>query len=248
MPLFTDGFINTGEDLRAYESSILDVASTEGIEFDKKLDLAEREIGVQITAFLLRQEGTGARKLDNVIVTEPLAQWHALHTLELIFRDAYNSQLNDRYQGKWIKYGALAEDAGRRFFDIGVGISTDPIAKAALPECGAVNGGQLPTTTYFVRVAWQSRFGRLGSLSEAVTVTTNAGQLLSVKAGSNPAGAVGWTLFVGTSGTDLRRQNSSALSAGSTWIIPVSGLVAGAAPAGDPAPDFYITRRRDFRG
>jgi hypothetical protein len=193
-----------------------------------------------------------------VIVTEPLAQWHALHTLELIFRDAYNSQLNDRYQGKWIKYGALAEDAGRRFFDIGVGISTDPITKAALPECGAVNGGQLPTTTYFVRVAWQSRSGRLGSLSEAVTMTTNAGQLLSVKAGSNPAGAVGWTLFVGTalagttftgtSGTDLRRQNSSALSVGSTWIIPISGLVAGAAPAGDPAPDYYITRRRDFRG
>ena len=62
MALFTDGNICSTEDLRQYESSILDVASTEGIELEAKLKLAQREIGVAITAFLLEQE-TGSEQM-----------------------------------------------------------------------------------------------------------------------------------------------------------------------------------------
>ena len=73
MALFTDDSIFNSEDLRKYESSILDMASTERIELDVKLELARREIGVKITEFLLEHEAgvSYARDLTNVVVTEP---------------------------------------------------------------------------------------------------------------------------------------------------------------------------------
>ncbi len=35
-----------------------------------------------------------------VVVTPPLKLWHMFLSLEMVYRDAYNSQLNDRYAGK----------------------------------------------------------------------------------------------------------------------------------------------------
>ena len=87
MALFTDGSICSTENLRQYESSILDVASTEGIELGAKLNLAQREIGVAITAFLLETSAgqNYARELGNIVVTEALAQWLSLQSLALTY-------------------------------------------------------------------------------------------------------------------------------------------------------------------
>ena len=45
-----------------------------------------------------------SRDVKDVVVTEPLRQWHVHRTLALVYRDAYNNQLNNRYQGKWAEY------------------------------------------------------------------------------------------------------------------------------------------------
>src|SRR3954449_5681659 len=201
MALFTDGSICSTEDLRQYESSILDVANTEGIELGAKLKLAQREIGVAITAFLLEQEAgrSYARDLNNIVVTDALAQWLSLQSLALTYRDVYNIQNNDRYLGKWKEYDRLAEAASARFFQVGVGITGDPVGKALLPDCGSAGGGTLPLSSYYVQVAWQSAVGSIGAPSDALPVTTNPGTLLTVRAVKPPVNAIGWLVYVGQS-------------------------------------------------
>src|SRR4030095_8759694 len=142
MALFTDGTISTTEDLRNYETSVLDVAHTEGIDLQAKLELAKREVRVELTSFLLnRSFALGpSRELTNVIVTEPLVQWHSVHSLALTYRDAYNSQLNDRYRGKGKEYASASRRAMDLLFGVGVGISYDPAQKASAPECGVTPG------------------------------------------------------------------------------------------------------------
>jgi len=249
MALFTDSNICTTEDLRQYESSILDVASTEGIELAAKLKLAQREIGVAITAFLLEHEAgvTYARDLSSVVVTDALAQWLSLQSLALIYRDVYNVQNNDRYLGKWKEYERLAEAASARFYQVGVGITGDPVAQSSLPDCGSVGGGTLPLSTYYVQTAWQSAFGNVGAPSEALPVTTDPGTLLTVKAVRPPANAVGWFAYAGQSEDEMRRQSATTLAIGTTWTLPVGGLGGGFDGVAGQVPDFFVTRSSALR-
>lgn len=251
MSLFNDGNLTTSEDLRAVESAILDVASTEGIELDKKLQVATREIGARITEFLLDNgdNPARARDLQNVVVTEPLRDWHIAHTLAVIFRDAYSSQLNDRYAAKCAEYERRAREAARRLFAIGVGLSSDPVPGAELPQCGTANGGVLPARNYAVQVCWQSASGRTGGLSEPVVVHVAAGQLMTVKAMKAPEVAAGWNVYVGYQGGDVVKQNASAIVPGATWIMPVDGLSdSSTGQHQEQVPDSYVMRNRIFRG
>ncbi len=51
--LLTDGNPNDTDDLRVYESAILDVANTEAIDLDAKLGLATEEISEDVLDVLL---------------------------------------------------------------------------------------------------------------------------------------------------------------------------------------------------
>ena len=97
MALFTDGPASNIEDLTAQDSQLLNVANSEGIDVTVKLALAQEAIGIHLEGLL----GEGPhRSLRHVVVTPPLRLWHTYRTLESVYRDAYNSQLNDRYAGK----------------------------------------------------------------------------------------------------------------------------------------------------
>ncbi|MGH9632517.1 MAG: hypothetical protein ACRD7E_29780 [Bryobacteraceae bacterium] len=143
MSLFSDGLISSIEDLRKYDSSILDVASTEGIDLDSKLELSQSEIGIELIAFLLGHapEIGRRRDLSHIYVTEPLRHWHALNTLELSYLDAHNTQLNDRYRGKTKEYSRAARKAASLLYSNGVGVVSSPIPKAGAPECATISGG-----------------------------------------------------------------------------------------------------------
>ncbi len=246
MALFSDGQITTIDDLRQYESSVLDVANSEGIDLDAKLQLADRELGVQLTEFLLQERSCPepARSLNRVVVTEPLAQWHSSHSLALIYRDAYNSQLNDRYLGKWTEYDKLARAAKSRCLEMGIGIVSDPIAQAELPDCGATSGGSLLAQTYYIQVAWQNASGGVGAPSDLLPVNCNASTVLSVTPVHPPASATGWFIYAGLTDSTVRCQNVTPLVLGSTWFSPVTGLGSGVdSPAGQK-PESYIKQRR----
>src|SRR3984957_790763 len=140
MALFNDGPISTAADLQQYENSILTVASAENIDLGSKLMLAQQELANEVALCLLRrpqrcdqslwEDSSGflsSRDLTNVVVTDPLRKWHVHRTLALVYRDAYNNQLNNRYQGKWAEYETLAKASARVYFQIGVGLVADPV-------------------------------------------------------------------------------------------------------------------------
>jgi len=158
MALITDGQINTANDLRCYESSLFDTASAEGIDLSTKLVLADRELEVEVNRWLERECVDTNIEIRNVVVTEPLRQWHALHTLSLVFRDAYHQQLNDRFRGKWNEYTRLSAGASAALFERGLGVVRSPIPRAQRPDATITVGG-LAAATYYVRVAWNNDAG-----------------------------------------------------------------------------------------
>ena len=142
MALFTDGPISDAVDLQRYENDILNVATTEGIDLGAKIVLAQQDLANQVILFLLRrwplrQSPFGVRRgreVNDVVVTGPIRQWHVHKTLALVYRDAYNNQLNDRYQGKWKEYEQLAKASENTYFQIGVGLVADPVPQAVSPN------------------------------------------------------------------------------------------------------------------
>src|SRR5664279_3386892 len=107
MALFIDGPVSSVDDLAAQDSQLLDVANVEGIDVTQKLALAQDELALELNALLTRLGYTGQffwlapqPDIGSVVVTPALKLWHTFCSLEMVYSEAYNSQLNDRYAGK----------------------------------------------------------------------------------------------------------------------------------------------------
>ena len=239
MALFTDGNISTIEDLKAAETEILEVSGTEGIDLSAKLEAAAAEIASDLTAFLLGEQEACAMDLKGVVVTPLLAQWHVRRTVANVYRDAYHHQLNDRHKGKWQLYEELAGSAGFKLRQVGVGIVTSPIPRAPKPEGGGAPGSG-PPGTYYVQVAWTGAGNIEGAASDALVVDVPLGNTLIVRGGEAPSGVEAWNVYVGTSEGACMRQNADPLPAGATWMLPPSGIQAGASAGEGQGPDYYV--------
>lgn len=213
MALFTDGNITTIHDLTAHDSGLMNLAGVEGIDLTVKLALAQEELGVELAALM-----PADTRLECVVVTPPLKLWHAFHTLELIYRDAYNNQLNDRYKGKWEQYRELAAWAAGKLLQTGVGITANPVPQAQTPQVGVMVAGAELERTVYVSVAWVNAEGEQGAASAWERVLVPAGCMVTVKAVRPPAVAAGWHVYAGTNPAELSRQNTALLEIGSTWV------------------------------
>src|SRR5260370_29781411 len=147
MAIFTDGSISTISDLTNHDSTLLDVANTESIDLSTKLTLAQEEIEVELTALFERSKSVftpliGQAPLDtsHLAVTPAVRLWHIFQTLASVYRDAYYSQLNDRYKGKWNEYRSLAKWAQAKLLETGVGIVFDPLSRASGPTLSLLPG------------------------------------------------------------------------------------------------------------
>jgi hypothetical protein len=247
--LLTDGNPNTTEDLRVYESAILDVASTEMINLDTKLRLATEEISEIVLNILLDHSSiaTGAdlqrRSLgvSDVVVTRQLKRWHALHTLAIFYRDAFNNQLNDRYRVKWNEYQRLARGAREITLQFGIGLVSSPIPQAGTPLLDVVPG-LLPATTYYVQISWVSAAGHEGTPSVVTAFEAPLASLLTVINGTPvPAVAAGFNIYVGLSDSTATLQNSTPIAIGQTFTEASTGLITGVPAGTGQLPDFYIT-------
>ena len=239
MALVIDGGINSTADLQSYESSILDVASSEGIDLAAKLGLAQRELEVQLSMWLARESPEASLGVGNIVVTDPLRQWHALHSLSLTYRDVYHHQLNDRFRGKWTEYSRLSESAATFLFECGLGIVRVPLRRAERPDVSLTPGG-MAAATYYVRVSWCNALGSEGAPSETVAAFAPDGWVISVRANNPPSAATGWNIYAGLSDEGLSRQNASPTSIDATWRLEPSGLLTGQPVTAGQAPDYYM--------
>ncbi len=258
MALFNDGPVISTADLETYENGIFSIASVETIDLAGKIALAQSDIANQILLFLTRRMRRGGgldgpwnfrrrRDVNDVVVSEPLQQWHAHHTLAMVYRDAYNNQLNDRYLGKWTEYQKLAKASSQRYFQLGVGVAADPIPKAAVPALSTISGiGS--AGTFYVEVTWINQAGQEGGASDMSQITTSDGQQLVVAALSAPSNAAGWNTYVGLSPETIGLQNSAPIGINAGWTMAV-GLQNGVQPGeGQAATWFFVDHREMQRG
>ena len=252
MALFTDAPISTLDQLAAQDSAALDVASTEGIDATAKISLAQDELGIEINAAACRFPFSPASssvwwpgmvltttlQLSSIAVTPPLRLWHTFRTLELIYRDAYNTQLNDRYLGKWRAYTDLAKWACSMLMQTGVGIVSDPVAVAQSPQVDVI-AGIFQAGTYFVQMAWLNARGEEGMASAVTSAAALDQSSIQVTAQSPPANATVWNVYAGTSIDAITLQHPVPITIGQPWLLPTSGLVSGRGPGIGQAPNYY---------
>lgn len=240
MALFTDGAISTIEDLHGVDTPLLEVASVEGIDVSRKLSVAQGELEVELEALLSRMAtqpydpvvSSGKTWTGRVVVTPPLKLWHMYRTLEAVYRDAYHSQLNDRYGARRDEYHELAKWAYDKLLQSGVGMTADPIPEAPAPVVRAAPGG-LPDGTYYVGASWTNAAGEEGACSVPSAITT-AGSAFTVTHGEAPGNATGWNVYLGVGPQAMLRQNGAALGLSETWTQPdeiANGKAAGTGQA-----------------
>jgi hypothetical protein len=230
MALFTDGPASTIEDLAAQDSQLLSVANSEGIDLTVKLGLAQEAIGLELEELLRR--GSGFR-LSHVVVTPAVRLWHTYRTLESVYRDAYHSQLNDRYAAKRDQFRELSKWAYNRVIQAGVGIAPTPVRKAPGLNLQPV-AGALPDGTYYVSMAWVNAAGEEGASSAPAAIETVGGAFAAYPPVA-PAEAAGWNVYAGTAPECMTRQNGPRLASGETWVAQ-SVTAAGARPGDGQNP------------
>jgi hypothetical protein len=241
MALFTDGAIASIEDLRGHDTQLLNVATVEGIDVTRKLALAQEELGVEVAGLLGQAMRSGQLTappaIEQVVVTPTLKLWHIFRTLEMFYRDAYNSQLNDRYAGKRDEYHEMAKWAREQVVQSGLGIAADPVVQAATPAVRASAGG-LADGAYYVAVAWTNAAGEEGACS-IPTMIQASGSSFAVQTTAPPR-VKGWTVYCGTDPAAMTLQNGTALAPEQTWVQPDTLSTTGRLAGSGQTPTFRL--------
>jgi hypothetical protein len=243
MALFTDGAISTIEDLNAQDSQLLTVASVEGIDVTQKLGSAQDELGIELVALLARSQqvagsfwGSPALKLNNIAITPPLKLWHIYRALELVYSDAYNSQLNDRYGAKRDQFHQMAGWASEKLAEIGVGVILNPVPQADSPAVSAIEGN-LQDGTYYVTMTWVNAEGEEGAsaIPAVITVTEST---FAVQPVSPPQGTTGWNVYAGSAPENMMLQNASPIGPGQSWQQLMPLATTGQQPSSGQHPTY----------
>lgn len=253
--LLTDGLPNTVEDLRVYESAILDVANTERIDLKTKLGLATEEVSEDVLDFLLDDGRAADPKADtrrtvgvsDVVVTRQMKRWHAIHTIALVYRDALHNQLNERYGQQFEHYWRLTREARGQTVRFGIGLVGDPIPAPVAPVVLASAAAGAPAAIYYVRITWAGAGAQESAPSKLTAFDAAAGTVPAVQAVNPPTGITGFYVYMGDSPERLMLQNVSPTPVSDAFVLPGSGLVDGSAPGDGQAPDVYVAGTRVMR-
>jgi hypothetical protein len=243
MALFVDGPSPTIDGLIDQDSGLLDVAETCGINLTTKLRLGHEEIATDLELWLqrpgrpLEMVWGPLYRVEQIVVTAPLKQWETMHALALSYRDAYFSQLADRYQAKWDEYARLARAAYENFLPSGMGLVHDPVRRALPPLLSTVVGPQTGGT-FYASVAWVNAAGQEGAASPASSISVPDGHLMTVSAVSMAANAVGFNVYAGPALSDLVRQNDVLLPTSAAFTYVPGEVTQGALPGTGQKPDF----------
>jgi len=213
----------------------------------RKLALAQDELAVELGTLLTRLSSleqpfwySASLSLASVVVTPALKLWHTFRALEMVYRDAYNSQLNDRYAGKRDQFHEMAGWAREKLIQTGIGIASDPVPQAATPDVVMAQGpGGTPLAdgTYYVTMAWVNGAGEEGGCAVPAAIPLMGGTLL-VRPGQAPQTARGWNVYVGAAPDAIARQNGSPIAVGQNWVQPNTLNTAGRPPGSGQSPSY----------
>jgi hypothetical protein len=237
MALFVDGPAPTIDDLVDQDAGLLDVALNTGINVSTKLRLATEEIRTDLHLWLNKLPRGTAPRIGQIVVTPPLKRWATMHALALVYRDAWFSQLVDRYQAKWREFARAARDVRETFVASGVGVVHDPIARAAIPVLGTVPGPH-PGGIFYAGVGWVNAEGQEGAPSDASSIEVQDGNLMTVGVAEWPTNVVGFRVYAGTLLDAMFLQNSELLPVTATYTFVPGQITQGMLPGSGQAPDY----------
>jgi hypothetical protein len=251
MALFTDAEVVTLDDLLEFETGLVQIASSHGINVDTKITLATNAISDRLMLWLVSVGASDPQWLNRrilglstVVVTPTLQRWLCFDSLSRFFAEAYNVQLNTRFEGKWREYQTAAKDASEMVFMSGIGIVYAALPKPAMPLV-AIEDGTVGPQAMFVQTAWVDSKGDESAPSPVNGVILDGSSSIVVAMSEGaigaPPAAVGWNVYTGTTDADVSRQNDASLGIGLTWELPTTGLVDGLRPGNGQQPDFYIS-------
>ena len=257
MALFTDAAVVTIDDLLPIEATLVQLAASHGIDVDTKIGLARSGISDKLMLWLLNSGAADPQwltrrviGLSTLVVTPTLQRWICFESLARIYAEAYNAQLNTRYQGKLEEYKKEADDASNLFYLTGAGIVYNPLPKPAMPLI-SFQTGNVPAQAIFMQTAWVDASGNESALSleNGAVLPANSSIAVAMAEGAlgAPGTAAGWNVYGGSQSGGLTRQNAAPLSVGSTWDLPASGLQIGPAPIDGQLPTSYVTLSNRIR-
>jgi len=254
MALFTDIDIVTLDDLLEFESSLVQVSSSHGIDVETKIKLATDAISDKLMLWLLKVGASDPQwlsrrtlGLSTVVMTPSLHRWACFDSLSRFFAEAYNVQLNTRFQSKWTEYQGQAADAADMVFLSGVGIVYQPLSRPELPAVSITTGNN-QGQPFFLQTAWADSFGNESAPSpiNAIILPPSSGLTVTTNLVVPPT-AIGWNLYASTTQDGLGRQNVNPIAIGSAWQLPNTGLTSGSPPTGGQQPNFYIPLSRQIQ-
>jgi hypothetical protein len=219
------------------------VAATSGINVSVKLLLAAKEMEADLQLLLTKRRGTflpvwqPEPRIEQIVVTPALKRWEVMHSLVLVYRDAYFSQLVDRYQPKWQEYKRSARDAREILIASGIGLVNDPIVRPAPPELSSSPGPQLGGT-FYASAAWVNFRNQEGASSLASSITVTDGNLMQVGVTNAPANASGFNVYAGSSLDKMFQQNDVPIPVTAGYVYAPGQIVAGRLPGTGQTPDF----------
>lgn len=257
MALFTDEAVVTLDDLLPFEASLAQVAATHGINVETKIDLSMTAISNKLLMWLYSVGASDPQwltrrfmGLSTIVVTPTLFSWICFDSLSRFFAEAYNVQLNTRFQGKWTEYQKEAANAADLFFMSGVGGVYNALPKPLLPLV-SVQDGAASAQAIFIQTTWVDAQG-----CESAPSPVN-GQVLSGAASITvamaegetgaPSAAAAWNVYASATQEGLSLQNAAPLPIGSAWQIPTTGLIAGIASRNGQLPQYHVNLSRKIR-
>ena len=248
--LFTDGTPADSEALRRYESTVLDVAASQCIDLDAKLEIAAEQVGDELEAWLAqrghRSTLIGGSVLERVVLSRAIERWHVMQTLEMVFRDAYFQDLNDRYKGKWQMYRQLKAESREDCLALGVGMVSEPMPSGAQPALGFANG-RFGASQVFARTTWVSAQGNEGAPGEVRDLSLPDSSCLTAATTSAAPTGARWNLYAGTSPDQLHLQNDSPLDLNDVWIQRVAFRTDTRAAGNGQKPDYVVEHVHQIR-
>jgi hypothetical protein len=254
MALFVDGPACTIADLTDQDAGLLDVALSTGINVTTKMRLAVDEIQTDLRFWLARPKPAVEQvwgpvlRIEQVVATPVLKRWETMHSLALVYRDAYFSQLVDRYQAKWQEFTALARETRESLLAEGVGIVNDPLKQATPPTLGTTPGPQ-SGGTFYSSVAWVNATNQEGAPSVAASITITDGNLMTVSTSGTPANAIGFNVYAGGDLTKMFRQNDVPVPVAGSYLYVPGQRTDGVLPSEGQRPDFMrLLSRTILRG